>query len=62
MKKDLDEEKIAIQRRWKKREKQIERGLGGLIGMCGAIEGIAGIQPPASLELPAGDEEYDNDD
>lgn len=47
MKKDLDEEKIAIQRRWKKREKQIERGLGGLIGMCGAIEGIAGIQPPA---------------
>ena len=62
MKKDLDKEKMAMEMRFKKREKQIERGLGGLIGMCGAIEGIAGIQPPASLELPAGDEEDDNDD
>lgn len=62
MKKDLDKEKIAIQKQWKKREKQIERGLGGLIGMSGAIEGIAGIQPPTSLELPVGDEEDDDDD
>lgn len=62
MKQDLDKEKIAIQKQWKKREKQIERGLGGLIGMSGAIEGIAGIQPPDSLELSSGEEEDDDDD
>ena len=59
MKKGLDAEKRAMERIWRQREKQIERGLGGIAGMYGAIEGIAGnaIQPPASLELPAGDEE-----
>ena len=64
MKKGLDAEKRATERKWKQQEKQIEIGLGGIAGMVGAIEGIAGnaIQPPASLELPAGDEEYDNDD
>ena len=61
---DLEAEKRAMQRLWKKRENQIGKALDGLAGMYGAIEGIAGnaIQPPASLELPAGDEEYDNDD
>ena len=61
---DLDAEKRATQRLWKKREKQIGKALDGLAGMYGAIEGIAGnaIQPPDSLELPTGDEEYDNDD
>ena len=64
MKKGLDAEKRATERRWKQQEKQIEIGLGGIAGMVGAIEGIAGnaIQPPASLELPSGDKEYDNDD
>lgn len=62
MKKGLDAEKRAMERIWKQREKQIERGLGGLIGMYGAIEGIAGIQPPGSLELRSGDEEDDDDD
>ncbi len=64
MKKGLGAEKRATERRWKQQEKQIEIGLGGIAGMVGAIEGIAGnaIQPPASLELPSGDEEYDNDD
>ena len=54
---DLEAEKQAMQRLWKKREKQIGKALDGLAGMYGAIEGIAGnaIQPPASLELPAGD-------
>ena len=54
---DLDAEKRAVQRLWKKRENQIRKALDGLAGMYGAIEGIAGnaIQPPASLELPAGD-------
>ena len=54
---DLDAEKRAMQRLWKKRENQIGKALDGLAGMYGAIEGIAGnaIQPPASLELPAGD-------
>ena len=57
MKEGLDAEKRATERRWKQQEKQIEIGLGGIAGMVGAIEGIAGnaIQPPASLELPAGD-------
>ena len=57
MKKGLDAEKRATERKWKQQEKQIEIGLGGIAGMVGAIEGIAGnaIQPPASLELPAGD-------
>ena len=54
---DLEAEKRAMQRLWKKREKQIEKALDGLAGMYGAIEGIAGnaIQAPVSLELPAGD-------
>ena len=57
MKKGLDAEKRAMERKWKQQEKQIEIGLVGIAGMVGAIEGIAGnaIQPPASLELPAGD-------
>ncbi len=64
MKKGLDAEKRATERKWKQQEKQIEIGLGGIAGMVGAIEGIAGnaIQPPASLELSAGDEEDDDDD
>ncbi len=64
MEKGLNAEKRAMERIWKQREKQIERGLGGIARMVGAIEDIAGnaIQPPASLELSAGDEEYDNDD
>ena len=59
MKEGLDKEKRATERRWKQQEKQIEIGLGGIAGMVGAIEGIAGnaIQPPPSLELSAGDEE-----
>lgn len=64
MKKGLDAEKRAAERKWKQQEKQIGKALDGLAGMYGAIEGIAGnaIQPPDSLELPSGDEEYDNDD
>lgn len=57
MREDLETEKLAMQRLWKKREKQIGKALDGLAGMYGTIEGIAGnaIQAPASLELPAGD-------
>ena len=57
MREDLGAEKLAMQRLWKKREKQIGKALDGLAEMYGAIEGIAGnaIQPPAALELPAGD-------
>jgi hypothetical protein len=40
---------------WAKREEQIERVMGGAIGMYGALQGIAGnsLQEIAGLELRA---------
>ena len=41
MKKDLDAEKAALQRQWKKRETQIERVTMSMVGMCGELQAIA---------------------
>ena len=41
MKKDLDSEKAAMQRMWKKRETQIERVTANMMGMCGELQAIA---------------------
>lgn len=54
---DLEKEKAAMRRLWKKREKQIEKVAMNTLDMHGAIKGIAGnaIQDIKALEL---DEDY----
>jgi hypothetical protein len=51
---DLDKEKMAMEKLWSKREKQIEKVLLNLSGMHGDLEGIAGKALPVvkALELP----------
>ncbi|MFD0797201.1 DUF2130 domain-containing protein [Maribacter chungangensis] len=53
MQEDLLKEKNAMQRIWKKREKQIEKVVSNTIHMYGSIKGIAGnaIQNVRALEL-----------
>lgn len=46
MRTDLDTEKRAIATHWKKREKQLERMLGGMVGMYGELQGIVGASLP----------------
>lgn len=46
MRTDLDTEKRAITTHWKKREKQLERMLGGMVGMYGELQGIVGASLP----------------
>ncbi len=41
MKRDLDSEKNAMTRIWKKREQQIERVATNMMGMCGELQAIA---------------------
>jgi hypothetical protein len=55
MKNDLDSERVAMEKIWSKREKQIGRVLLNIGGMHGDLEGIAGKSLPAvkALELPA---------
>ena len=59
MKKDLDQEKRAIQKQWAKREQQIEQALFGTAGMYGDFQGIIGdtlpeIEGMNMLQLEAG--------
>jgi hypothetical protein len=56
MKTELDAERTAAERMFKKREKQIEAQVRNLAGMYGSLQGIVGgaLQPVAALELPAG--------
>lgn len=67
MQSDLESEKRAIQRIWKKREKEIERVVMSTSGMYGDLQGIVGASLPTikSLELPSGEddsnEEVQND-
>lgn len=53
MKRDLDQEKNAIQRLWKKREAQIERVATNITGMVGELQAIAHESLPQleSIEL-----------
>jgi hypothetical protein len=60
MKKDLDSEKAAMQRIWKKRETQLERVTLNMMGMCGELQAIAQNSLPALEDiarLPAADDE-----
>ena len=61
MKIDLDSEKRAMQKIWKKREKQIDKVMLNTTHMYGSIKGIAGnaIQKVNQLELPAEEETED---
>jgi hypothetical protein len=58
MKIDLDAKRRAIQRTWKKREKQIEKVFLNTSHMYNSIRGIAGkaIQNVEILELPSSEE------
>lgn len=55
LKKGLDGEKSAMERLWKKREKEIMRAVIGIAGMYGDMQGIVGASLPEikGLELPA---------
>jgi len=59
MKQDLDQEKIALQRIWAKREKQIHKMLESTAGMYGDMQGIIGASLPEikELEPPHGESE-----
>lgn len=52
---DLDKEKKAMNALWSRREKQLDRVLGGVTGFYGDLQGIAGSSMPTleSLELPS---------
>jgi hypothetical protein len=54
MKKDLDEEKRAMERIWAKREKQIQKVIKNTSRMYGSLQGIIGRSLPelSSLEMP----------
>lgn len=54
MRKDLDIEKRSMVKQWGKREKQLDRMLGGISGLYGDLQGIVGSGLPAvpKLELP----------
>lgn len=54
MKSDLDKERLAMEKLWKQREKQIDIVLKSTTTMFGEISGIAGaaIGPVSVLELP----------
>jgi len=55
MHQDLEREKTAMQRIWKKREKQMQRILASTAGMYGDMQGIIGASMPelAALDLKA---------
>ena len=62
MRKDLDQEKRAMEKAWAKREKQIEKVVKNTARMYGSMQGIVGASLPElkSLELKAieGEEEF----
>jgi hypothetical protein len=41
MREDLDREKSAMQRLWKKREGQLERVTSNMLGICGELQGVS---------------------
>lgn len=60
LRRDLDSERAAMARIWKKREQQIERVTLNMIGMCGELQAIAQESLPqlediATLPLPDDD-------
>jgi hypothetical protein len=64
MKRDLDSEKAAMARIWKKREHQIQRVTLNMMGMCGELQAIAQESLPqldSIATLPAPDAEVEPD-
>jgi hypothetical protein len=64
MKHDLDSEKAAMARIWKKRERQIQRVTLNMMGMCGELQAIAQeslSQLDSIATLPAPEAEIDPD-
>jgi hypothetical protein len=61
MQEDLDKERKVMMKQWAKREEQIERVMGGTVGMYGDLQGIAGksLLEIEGLELRS--LEYNND-
>jgi hypothetical protein len=59
MKTELDAERTAAERTFKKREKQIDAQIRNLAGLYGGLQGIAGgaVQPVSALELPPAPDE-----
>lgn len=58
MKRDLDNERRAMERLWKKRETQLTRVLNGISGQYGSLQGIVGsaaLPEIPALELDAGE-------
>ena len=41
MREDLDREKAAIMKLWKKREMQLERVTSNMMGICGELQAIS---------------------
>jgi hypothetical protein len=65
MKRDLDSEKAAMARIWKKREHQIQRVTLNMMGMCGELQAIAQESLPqldSIATLPGPDAEVEADD
>lgn len=57
MKKGLDKEKLAYQKIWAEREKQIQKVINNTVGMYGDLSGLAPLQQIKMLELGEGEEE-----
>lgn len=57
MKSDLDKEKIAMEKYWRKREEELNRIIKNTARIYGELEALAGNQLPrvATLELPSAD-------
>jgi hypothetical protein len=55
MREELDSERSATMQRWARREKQLQSGVAELLGVAGAIQGLAQHAVPAlELEPPEG--------
>lgn len=55
MKSGLEKEKLAYQKIWAEREKQIEKVINNTVGMYGDLSGLAPIQQIKVLELDGGE-------
>jgi hypothetical protein len=56
MKNGLDKEKLAYQKIWTEREKQIQKVINNTVGMYGDLSGLVPIQQIKMLELGEGEE------
>ncbi len=59
MKNGLDKEKLAYQKIWAEREKQIQRVINSTVGLYGDLSGLAPLQQIKMLELGEGERKKD---